>query len=81
MVNVTIREMLEAGTHFGHITGRWNPKMKQYIFGSRNGIHILDLRQSVKLFRSALKFVQDAAVRGEKILFVGTKGQGVGHTL
>jgi small subunit ribosomal protein S2 len=75
MVNVTIREMLEAGTHFGHITGRWNPKMKKYIFGSRNGIHILDLRQSVKLFRTALQFVQDAAVKGEKILFVGTKKQ------
>ncbi|MFH1728945.1 MAG: 30S ribosomal protein S2 [Pseudomonadota bacterium] len=75
MANVTIREMLEAGTHFGHITQRWNPKMKPYIFGSRNGIHILDLRKSAKLFRNALDFVVDTVSSGNKVLFVGTKKQ------
>ncbi len=72
---VTMQEMLEAGAHFGHQTHRWNPRMKPYIFGSRNGIHILDLSQSVPLFARALDFVAQTAAHGGKVLFVGTKRQ------
>jgi small subunit ribosomal protein S2 len=72
---VSMRELLEAGAHFGHQTHRWNPKMKPYIFGDRNGIHILDLSQSVPLFARALDFVAQTAARGGKVLFVGTKRQ------
>ncbi len=72
---VSMRELLEAGAHFGHQTHRWNPKMKPYIFGDRNGIHILDLSQSVPLFARALDFVSQTAARGGKVLFVGTKRQ------
>jgi small subunit ribosomal protein S2 len=72
---VSMRELLEAGAHFGHQTHRWNPKMKPYIFGERNGIHILDLSQSVPLFARALDFVSQTAARGGKVLFVGTKRQ------
>ncbi|MEZ4366629.1 MAG: 30S ribosomal protein S2 [Kofleriaceae bacterium] len=72
---VTMRALLEAGVHFGHNTGRWNPKMKQYIFGARNGIHIIDLQHTVKLFKHAFQAVIDATSRGESILFVGTKKQ------
>jgi small subunit ribosomal protein S2 len=72
---VTMRELLEAGAHFGHQTHRWNPKMKPYIFGDRNGVHILDLSQSVPLFARALDFVAQSAARGGKVLFVGTKRQ------
>lgn len=72
---ITIRELLEAGVHFGHKTGRWNPKMRQYIFGSRNGIHIIDLQQTVKMFRKAYGVVRDVVADGEDVLFVGTKKQ------
>jgi small subunit ribosomal protein S2 len=72
---VSMRELLEVGAHFGHQSHRWNPKMKPYIFGARNGIHILDLSQSVPLFARALDFVSQTAARGGKVLFVGTKRQ------
>jgi small subunit ribosomal protein S2 len=72
---ISMRSLLEAGVHFGHNTGRWNPKMKQYIFGARNGIHIIDLQHTVKLFRQAFQGVVDTTARGETILFVGTKKQ------
>jgi small subunit ribosomal protein S2 len=73
-----MHQLLEAGAHFGHQTHRWNPKMKPYIFGDRNGVHILDLSQSVPLFARALDFVSQAAARGGKVLFVGTKRQAQG---
>jgi small subunit ribosomal protein S2 len=72
---ITMKELLEAGVHFGHQTKRWNPKMKPYIFGARNGIYILDLQQTVKLLEVAYDFVRDTVAKGEKILFVGTKRQ------
>jgi small subunit ribosomal protein S2 len=72
---ITMRQLLEAGVHFGHNTGRWNPKMKPYIFGARNGIHIIDLQHTVKLFRDAFQAVIDVCARGDKVLFVGTKKQ------
>jgi small subunit ribosomal protein S2 len=72
---ITMRALLEAGVHFGHNTGRWNPKMKQFIFGARNGIHIIDLQHTVKLFRAAYQAVVDTTSRGETVLFVGTKKQ------
>ena len=72
---VTMQQLLEAGAHFGHQTHRWNPKMKPYIFGDRNGVHIIDLSQTVPLFSRALDFVQQAVARGGKVLFVGTKRQ------
>jgi small subunit ribosomal protein S2 len=72
---VTMQQLLEAGAHFGHQTHRWNPKMKPYIFGDRNGVHIIDLSQSVPLFSRALEFVQATVGRGGKVLFVGTKRQ------
>jgi small subunit ribosomal protein S2 len=72
---VTLQQLLEAGAHFGHQTHRWNPRMKPYIFGERNGVHIIDLSQSVPLFARALDFVQQSVARGGKVLFVGTKRQ------
>ncbi len=72
---VTMHQLLEAGAHFGHQTHRWNPKMKPYIFGERNGVHILDLSQTVPLFARALDFVAATAAGGGKVLFVGTKRQ------
>ncbi len=75
MVDVTMKELLEAGVHFGHQTRRWNPKMKPYIFGKRNGIYIIDLQKTLKLFHEAAEFVQDLAAAGKRILFVGTKRQ------
>ena len=75
MSTVTMKQLLEAGVHFGHQTKRWNPKMKEYIFGSRNGIYIIDLQKTVRLFKEAYKFVVDAVGRGEHVLFVGTKKQ------
>ncbi|MCX5742343.1 MAG: 30S ribosomal protein S2 [Proteobacteria bacterium] len=72
---ISMRALLEAGVHFGHNTGRWNPKMKQYIFGARNGIHIIDLQHTVKLFKSAFNAIVDVTSRGDTILFVGTKKQ------
>ena len=70
-----MKDLLEAGVHFGHQTKRWNPKMKEYIFGQRNGIYIIDLGKTVKLFREALEFVTNLAAEGRTILFVGTKRQ------
>jgi small subunit ribosomal protein S2 len=70
-----MKDLLEAGVHFGHQTKRWNPKMKEYIFGERNGIYILDLNKTVKLFRDAEEFVTNLAAEGRTILFVGTKRQ------
>jgi len=70
-----MKELLEAGVHFGHQTKRWNPKMKEYIFGERNGIYIIDLQKTLKMFKEASKFVQDLATEGKIILFVGTKRQ------
>ncbi len=75
MAYITIRELLEAGVHFGHQTKRWNPKMKKYIFGARNGIYIIDLQQTVKLFKTAHDFIASVAEQGKDILFVGTKKQ------
>ena len=75
MAAVTIRQLLESGAHFGHQTNRWNPKMKRYIFGSRNGIYIIDLQQTLRRFLEAYKFIRSTTARGEKILFVGTKKQ------
>jgi len=70
-----MKELLEAGVHFGHQTKRWNPKMKEYIFGERNGIYIIDLQKTLKLFKEASKFVTDLCASGKTILFVGTKRQ------
>ena len=75
MAEVTLKELLEAGVHFGHQTRRWNPKMKPYIFGKRNGIYIIDLQKTVALFREAADFVEDLGARNKRILFVGTKRQ------
>ncbi len=72
---VTMKELLEAGVHFGHQVKRWNPKMKKYIFGQRNGIYIIDLQKTVKMFDVAYNFVRDLSAKGESILFVGTKKQ------
>ena len=75
MANITMKELLEAGVHFGHQTKRWNPKMKEYIFGERNGIYIIDLQKTLKMFKDASKFVQEGATEGKTVLFVGTKRQ------
>ena len=72
---ITMKQLLEAGVHFGHQTKRWNPKMKPYIFGARNGIYIIDLQKTVSLARNAFRFVSDAVARGGSVLFVGTKKQ------
>lgn len=74
-VSLTMKELLEAGVHFGHQTRRWNPKMKEYIFGERNGIHIIDLQKTLKMFKEAAEFVADLAAQGKTLLFVGTKRQ------
>src|SRR5438067_10253749 len=70
-----MKELLEAGVHFGHQTKRWNPKMKEFIFGERNGIYIIDLQKTLKMFKEASKYVQDLASEGKSLLFVGTKRQ------
>jgi small subunit ribosomal protein S2 len=75
MPAVTMRELLEAGVHFGHQTNHWNPKMKSYVFGARNGIYIIDLQKTVENTRAACNFVQKVTSEGKKILFVGTKKQ------
>lgn len=75
MAYVSMKQMLETGVHFGHQTRRWNPKMRPYIFGARKGIHIIDLQQTVKMYRKAHDFIVDTVARGGKILFVGTKRQ------
>jgi small subunit ribosomal protein S2 len=72
---MTMKELLEAGVHFGHQTRKWNPKMKRYIYGGRNGIYIIDLHQTLKLFEEARQFVQDTVAQGDVALFVGTKKQ------
>lgn len=75
MSSVTMKQLLEAGVHFGHQTRRWNPKMKEYIFGARNGIYIIDLQKTVRLFRVAYSFVKETVAAGQGVLFVGTKKQ------
>lgn len=75
MVSVTMKELLEAGVHFGHQTKRWNPKMKDFIFGQRNGIYIIDLQKTIRIFKEALQFVISVSDNGKKILMVGTKKQ------
>ena len=75
MTSVTMKELLEAGVHFGHQTRRWNPKMKKYIFGARNGIYIIDLQKTLKKVRESLVFITNLAASGKSVLFVGTKRQ------
>ncbi|MBM3787398.1 MAG: 30S ribosomal protein S2 [Acidobacteria bacterium] len=75
MPAISMKELLEAGVHFGHQTKRWNPKMKEYIFGERNGIYIVDLQKTLKLFKEAMAFVAEQASQGKNVLFVGTKRQ------
>ncbi|MEA2660229.1 MAG: small subunit ribosomal protein [Candidatus Binatota bacterium] len=75
MGEISMKQLLEAGVHFGHQTSRWNPKMKPYIFGARNGIHIIDLQQTVTMFRDVEAVVRDLAASGGTVLFVGTKKQ------
>jgi len=75
MAYVSMKELLEAGVHFGHQTKRWNPKMKPYIFGARNGIYIIDLQKTVKMFKTAYDFIMETAATGRSVLFVGTKKQ------
>ena len=75
MAYVSMKELLEAGVHFGHQTKRWNPKMKPYIFGARNGIYIIDLQRTVKMFKTAYDFLAETAAKGKSVLFVGTKKQ------
>ena len=72
---VTIRALVEAGVHFGHQTRRWNPRMKSFLFGERNGIHIIDLDQTLPLFKKAIAFVRETVASGGKVLFVATKRQ------
>jgi small subunit ribosomal protein S2 len=75
MVQINMREMLEAGVHFGHQIRRWNPKMKPYIFGKKNGIYIIDLQTSIELFKTSLQFIADTVASGKDVLVVGTKKQ------
>jgi small subunit ribosomal protein S2 len=75
MASVTIKELLEAGVHFGHQTKRWNPKMKKFLFGERNGIYIIDLQKTLKKFEEAAEYLQSVAASGASVLFVGTKKQ------
>ncbi len=75
MPSISMKELLEAGVHFGHQTRRWNPRMKEYIFGERNGIYIIDLQKTLKLFKDAMRYVGEVAAQGKTVLFVGTKRQ------
>ena len=75
MAKISIKDLLDAGIHFGHRKNRWNPKMSEYIFGHRNGIHIIDLQKTVIYFNEALKVIKDYASNGKNILFIGTKRQ------
>ena len=75
MVQINMREMLEAGVHFGHQIRRWNPKMKPYIFGKKNGIYIIDLQTSIEMFKTSLQFISDTVMAGKDVLVVGTKKQ------
>ena len=72
---ISIKDLLDAGAHFGHKTNRWNPKMSEFLYGHRNGIHIIDLQKTVVLFAEALKVIKDFSSQGKNILFVGTKRQ------
>lgn len=75
MAVVSMKQLLEAGVHFGHQTRRWNPKMKKYIYSARNDIHIIDLQQTVQLAEEAYNFVREIAAEGKSVLFVGTKSR------
>jgi small subunit ribosomal protein S2 len=75
LASVSMKELLEAGVHFGHQTKRWNPKMKEYIFGERNGIYIIDLQKTLRMFKEATRFVSECVAQGSAVLFVGTKRQ------
>jgi len=75
LASVTLRDLLEAGAHFGHQTNRWNPRMRPYIFGARNGVYIIDLQKTLRLFKEALGFLKDVSAKGGEVLFVGTKAQ------
>lgn len=75
MAKLSMKDLLEAGVHYGHQRGRWNPKMRPYIYGERNGVHIIDLSQTVRMFDAASSFISDQVSRGRSILFVGTKKQ------
>ena len=75
MSEITMKQLLQAGVHFGHQTTHWNPKMDKYIYGARNGIHIIDLQKTLKMFREAEEFIRKTAEAGKKILFVATKRQ------
>jgi small subunit ribosomal protein S2 len=75
MAQLSMKELLESGVHFGHQTRRWNPKMKRYIYGARNGIYIIDLHQTIKMFEDALNYVKKVIEDGGTVLFVGTKKQ------
>ncbi len=75
MVSISMKQLLEAGVHFGHQTKRWNPKMKEYIFGERNGIYIIDLQKSLRLFKNAVQFIYELGSQGKTVLFLGTKRQ------
>ena len=75
MKEITIKQLLEAGVHFGHQTKRWNPKMKRYIFAAKNDIYIIDLQQTVTLLNEAYEFIKDLVANGGIVLFVGTKKQ------
>lgn len=75
MNQITMKDLLSAGVHFGHQTSKWNPKMKPYIFGARNGIYIVDLQKTVKLAQKAMEYVRDQVAEGKNVLIVGTKLQ------
>lgn len=75
MITISMKDLLEAGVHFGHQTKRWNPKMKEYIFGERNGIYIINLQKTIRLFKEAVDFISEQALQGKRFLFVGTKRQ------
>lgn len=75
MITISMKDLLEAGVHFGHQTKRWNPKMKEYIFGERNGIYIINLQKTIRLFKEAVDFISEQAIQGKRFLFVGTKRQ------
>src|SRR4051812_46768417 len=75
MPNITVKDLLEAGVHFGHQTKRWNPKMKPYVYGSRNGIYIIDLQKTSAMAKDACQFIVKTVSTGKKVLFVGTKKQ------
>jgi len=75
MAQITMKQMLEAGVHFGHQTKRWNPKMKPYIFGARNGIYIVDLQKTVRYFKTAYQFIQDTVANGDKFCLSGQKNK------